>query len=83
MFGIILYVNDGGMSSARKQRDIGRLERFIRKIRRRDVPADMIDGDERLIEGVRQPLCKGYAHQKRAQKPRAVSYGYGVYIGKA
>ena len=41
---------------------------------------DVRYGKQRLLPRVGESLCKVYAHQKRAQKPCAVSYGNRVYI---
>ena len=53
---------------------------MIFQIRRRKMPADMVDADERDPQPVGKPLGKGKPDEERAQKPRTVGDGNGVQL---
>ena len=71
------------MPAAGEQGDEGWLERLVRQIRRRHVPADVVDRDERHAQRPGERLGKGQPDQERAQQPRPVGDGDRVDIGIA
>ena len=44
------------------------------------MTADVVYGNERYIEGIRQPLGKGQPDEERALQPRTVCNGDGIDI---
>ena len=75
-----LRIDDRRMPAAREQRHKGRTKGLVLEIRRGEMPADVIDPDERDVEPVGKPLCKGQPHKERAQKPRPVGDGDGIEL---
>ena len=55
----------------------------MRKIVRRNVPAQMVHGNKRFARSKRKPFRKVYAHKQRPDKPRSGCNGNAVNAVKA
>ena len=62
------------------QAEVRRFKLRVSQVIRRDVPANVVHRDKRLIQRQRKPLRKVDSYKQRADKPRCVAYGYRVDI---
>ena len=69
---VILYHQDVAVTAAGNQAHKGRLKGFVRQIIGADMAFDVVDGDQRLVQRVRQRLGAAHARQQRANQARAV-----------
>ena len=78
---VALHVYDHGVAAGDHQAQKGGLQVRIGQIVGGNVPPDVVDGDQRLAQGVGRRLGEVDPHQHGTDEPRSIGNGYSVQVG--
>ena len=71
---VVLDIDQHRMSARDDEAQKGRLQIGISDVIRGDMPADMVDGNERFVQCQRRRLRKIHADEQRADQPRRIGH---------